>query len=433
MILKKFDSNEEKILATESDLLSDHLTTLEKQQLESVDIDNIPKEHPLKEKVDKLLKKGLKLGLELEKLSQKGIKIEFLDKFEIKNFILDKFDIKPKFLFIKGNENLLNYENINMVYSYVEFKSIKGSAIFFSDRPINKLLSYKSIVDALNKKDLLIISDKYKSASSIKKNLNTENQYDFKTKDFTLDKGFKDLSGKKVFISGSRSQNKIPDIVKDSLKKITKQNIKILIGDSEKGVDSEIIDFLQNISKYKNVTVYTIKDSPRVDIDPKWEICKIPADGSLNPKQMQMEKDRVMADLADWGLAVFKPIIKNRYRQIQISSGTLRNTIQMLVNKKGVKFFYLFENKMKMVYLKSIDELKNVIFQYKDEKLSEEDIKEILTSKGVNPADNPSIVKFEKINKKFEELLKIEITKYEGKGKDLYYKNTSSPVQLSMF
>ena len=49
-----------------------------------------------------------------------------------------------------------------------------------------------------------------------------------------------------VFVSGSRSQVLIPKVVQDSLEAIKSQGIGMLIGDSDRGVDREVIDFLRS-------------------------------------------------------------------------------------------------------------------------------------------------------------------------------------------
>ena len=89
-------------------------------------------------------------------------------------------------------------------------------------------------------------------------------------------------------------------------------------------------------------------------VENEWKTKTIFTDSSLKPQEQQMVKDRAMADDADWGLAIFKPITKNRYGAIQVSSGTLRNTIQLLLDKKAVKFFYVFDNKVEVANLKTI-------------------------------------------------------------------------------
>lgn len=217
-------------------------------------------------------------------------------------------------------------------------------------------------------------------------------------------------SSKKVFISGSRTQEMIPENVQHSLDLIKQQQIKILIGDSEKGVDNEIINYLRLAPKYLEVEIYSIKTKARVKVEEEWELKVIETEKKLKPQEKQMEKDRVMANQADWGLAVFNPITKNRYGAIQVSAGTLRNTIQLLLNKRSVKFFYVYETKVEVVNLKHISELKKVIDSYQEEQLSLEEIEMIGTSKGVKPTDNLAMIKYQKIMQKFLELLKKEET-----------------------
>lgn len=60
-----------------------------------------------------------------------------------------------------------------------------------------------------------------------------------------------------VFLSGSRSRAVIPKVVQDSLETIMSNGFNILIGDSDKGVDKEIIDFLC-VPLYENVVLYSV-------------------------------------------------------------------------------------------------------------------------------------------------------------------------------
>ena len=165
-------------------------------------------------------------------------------------------------------------------------------------------------------------------------------------------------------------------------------------------------------------------------VENEWKTKTIFTDSSLKPQEQQMVKDRAMADDADWGLAIFKPITKNRYGAIQVSSGTLRNTIQLLLDKKAVKFFYVFDNKVEVANLKTIADLKSIIEKYKTETLTSNEAAVILSSKGVEKDAEPSIVKYAKINKKFEELLKIE-QKLQSDRSDL--KDKPHDEQISLF
>lgn len=59
-----------------------------------------------------------------------------------------------------------------------------------------------------------------------------------------------------MFISGSRIQEVLPQMIDDSLQLIMKQRIKVLIGDSDKGVDQEILAYVRDT--YDLVEIFTI-------------------------------------------------------------------------------------------------------------------------------------------------------------------------------
>lgn len=153
-----------------------------------------------------------------------------------------------------------------------------------------------------------------------------------------------------------------------------------------------------------------------------WNLRKIDVDSSLHAQEKQME--------ADWGLAVFKPISKNRYGAIQASSGTLRNTIDMLLHKKAVKFFYLYENHMTYKNLRMLDDLKKVLSEYCNEHLSQAEMDEILSCKGVLPGSVPAWIKYQKIKKKYQELQAMELAFMKTKEKPV---TQEEQEQISLF
>ena len=134
----------------------------------------------------------------------------------------------------------------------------------------------------------------------------------------------------------------------------------------------------------------------------------------------------------DWGLAIFRPITKNRYGAIQVSSGTLRNTIQMLLNNKSVKFFYVFNNRILVENLKTIKDLNMILDEYKSEVLSSDEKEEILSAKGVKSNVEPALIKYDKIIKKFEELLKCEQIKRNNDNK-VSVKQEEQTEQIPLF
>ena len=74
--------------------------------------------------------------------------------------------------------------------------------------------------------------------------------------------------------------------------------------------------------------------------------------------------------------------------------------------------------------------MKSIIEKYKTETLTSNEAAVILSSKGVEKDAEPSIVKYAKINKKFEELLKIE-QKLQSDRSDL--KDKPHDEQISLF
>ena len=215
------------------------------------------------------------------------------------------------------------------------------------------------------------------------------------------------FQARNVFVSGSRSQTLIPKAVQDSLEAIKSQGIGVLIGDSNRGVDREVIDFLR-APLYENVTLFTITSSPRVKAEAEWRVRVIEADSSLKSKQRQTVKDRVMADEADWGMALFDPIQKNRYGSLQVSSGTLRNVVQMLLQGKPVKFFYLYEGEVRSSNLRSCADLESLIEGYRSERLTEQERESVLSARGVPSDADASLVRFQRIMTKYRSLIRCE-------------------------
>lgn len=359
------------------------------QLLDESHLDQLSIPKNIKNKVSYLLSQGVKLGFEIDKLEQRGVKILFLNQSVVSKSILEKFHYRPQLLFSIGNDRILADERVKIVRTTKEATLSEEPVILIGDTSFEILLRNTEIVKKLTTDQIILLSDRYRKIANLKK----------ETK-----------SSKKVFISGSRTQEMIPENVQHSLDLIKQQQIKILIGDSEKGVDNEIINYLRLAPKYLEVEIYSIKTKARVKVEEEWELKVIETEKKLKPQEKQMEKDRVMANQADWGLAVFNPITKNRYGAIQVSAGTLRNTIQLLLNKRSVKFFYVYETKVEVVNLKHISELKKVIDSYQEEQLSLEEIEMIGTSKGVKPTDNLAMIKYQKIMQKFLELLKKEET-----------------------
>jgi len=172
----------------------------------------------------------------------------------------------------------------------------------------------------------------------------------------------------KVFISGSRTQELLPKDFIRNIDNMIAKNMVILLGDSNKGVDNSVADYLK-ISVYKNVEVYGIKKEARFQILENWSFRKVDVPSfEKNEQKKQMIKDRELVLNSDYGLALFDTQLrKNRFGKYSVSSGTLRNVIQLLLNGKVVKFYYgTKENQFACSNLKSIDDLEHIIADMND-------------------------------------------------------------------
>ena len=364
----------------------------------------------VREKARGLLDRGLKLSLELDKLAQRGISIRFFDG-GLPTCMQDYFTGNSPILFLVGNRDLLE-ECADVALSLDEFNDAGFTGILIADRPMESLLRDKRVSAGLRASKALVVSDLLRGRARIK-SLDGIGSSDGR------------ISGKpqkNVFISGSRSQTMIPPVVRSSLEMIIAQGIGVLIGDSSKGVDNEIADYLRS-PLYRHVTLYTIAREPRIAPEPEWDVVTVEVEDSQKAQQRQMVKDRAMADKADWGLALFNPIEKNRYGAIQVSSGTLRNAVQMLLQGKMVKFFYRYEGAMLFENLKTVDDLETVLSSYWKEVLDEKAREIILSAKGVSQDDDPAAVKAQKIIAKFEALRKAEEKLLEPKEVDTMRKS----------
>lgn len=97
-----------------------------------------------------------------------------------------------------------------------------------------------------------------------------------------------------VMISGSRSVNKLPQSALNSLDKIMELNFDIIIGDCY-GIDTLVQKYLKS-KNYQKVTVYHINNKPRNNLG--FNSVKI-------RENRYLDKDIAMAEIADYGLAIW--------------------------------------------------------------------------------------------------------------------------------
>jgi hypothetical protein len=122
-----------------------------------------------------------------------------------------------------------------------------------------------------------------------------------------------------VFISGSRSINKLPDSAIEIIDSIISRNCTILTGDA-KGADTQVQKYLSK-KKYDHVIVFFAGTKIRNNAG-KWEVKEITRDKNKKGRDLCALKDIAMANDADYGLMIWDGL----------SVGTL-NTIKEMKNR----------------------------------------------------------------------------------------------------
>ena len=217
-----------------------------------------------------------------------------------------------------------------------------------------------------------------------------------------------------VFISGSRSLARLPEEFCRSLDRICEQGFGVLVGDSERGVDALALDYLRvwgGGSPYPHVTVFTVRSRPRVKVEGAWGLEVVPGEPGSTGRALQTAKDRAMGERADWGLAYLNPIEINRFGNLQVSSGTLRNAVQLLLAGRPVKLFYTYEESACAADLSTIEDLETVVGRYQAERLSDEERAAVLAGAAARDraaGKDAAQVKFEKIEAKLKALIADE-------------------------
>ena len=207
---------------------------------------------------------------------------------------------------------------------------------------------------------------------------------------------------------------RLPEEFCRSLNRICEQGFNVLVGDSERGLDALTLDYLRTWSDgapYSHVTVFTVRPRPRVKVENMWGLEVVQGEPGATGRALQTAKDRVMGERADWGLAYFNPIEINRFGSLQVSSGTLRNAVQLLLAGHPVKLFYTYEERACVADLSTIEDLEAVVERYRAERLGDEERAAVLagtTTRDRAAGKDAAQVKFEKIEAKLKALMHDE-------------------------
>lgn len=130
-----------------------------------------------------------------------------------------------------------------------------------------------------------------------------------------------------VFISGSRKISRLNQQIRDRLRNILAQQYEIVIGDAN-GADKAVQKYLLD-EKYRYVTVYCSGNTCRNNLG-KWSVLRVEVDANLKGRDFYAEKDKKMAEIADYGLVLWDGR----------SPGSYSNIMELLKRRKKVLVYF---------------------------------------------------------------------------------------------
>lgn len=131
---------------------------------------------------------------------------------------------------------------------------------------------------------------------------------------------------KSIFIAGPRAVKKLDNKVILKLKSFEENNFHIYVGDAN-GVDKLIQDFYHNLN-YDNVNIFASNGKPRNNLG-NWKVNTVSVDKSIKGFEFYVQKDKAMAEKADFGFMIWNGK----------SKGTLNNIINLRKKNKYIMVF----------------------------------------------------------------------------------------------
>ena len=149
-----------------------------------------------------------------------------------------------------------------------------------------------------------------------------------------------------IFLSGSRKLNRINDNIRKRLKNMVDNEFLIVLGDAN-GADKALQKYFADL-QYQSVLVYCSGQKCRNNIG-GWELQNISVDPKIKGREFYAEKDRKMAEVADYGLVLWDGK----------SSGSIANVMELL--KKNKKSLIYFSPEKKFYSISNIEEFKELL------------------------------------------------------------------------
>ncbi len=149
-----------------------------------------------------------------------------------------------------------------------------------------------------------------------------------------------------VFISGSRKISRLNQEIRDRLKNILTQQYEIVVGDAN-GADKAVQKYLLD-ENYRNITVFCSGNACRNNLG-NWNVSRVEVDSSLKGRDFYSEKDKKMAEIADYGLVLWDGK----------SPGSYSNIMELLKRKK--KILVYFSPERRFLTISKLDDASNLL------------------------------------------------------------------------
>ena len=151
----------------------------------------------------------------------------------------------------------------------------------------------------------------------------------------------------RVFVAGSRNLGRLNEEVRSRISNLVSQQFQILVGDAN-GADKAVQKYLAETG-YEKVVVYCSGNRCRNNIG-KWVASFVSVDRSKKGREFYAEKDKKMAEDADYGLMIWDGK----------SAGTINNIVQLIRrNKKSLVYFSPAKEFLTISDAKQINDLLN--------------------------------------------------------------------------
>ncbi|EIJ41184.1 hypothetical protein BegalDRAFT_0262 [Beggiatoa alba B18LD] len=153
-----------------------------------------------------------------------------------------------------------------------------------------------------------------------------------------------------VFISGSRNLSRLTSPVSARLQNLIMLQFNIVVGDAN-GADKAVQHYLYS-QHYTSVKVFCAGHVCRNNIG-NWEVEHVIVDPKLSGRAFYTQKDKAMADIADYGFVIWDGK----------SQGAFNNIVTLLTQQKKVLLY--FAPKQLFHTLRTVSEIQTIIEQEK--------------------------------------------------------------------